>query len=122
MAGNRVVSCGKNGNGSWYARSQVTSISLWNYYASPTFYRNVITGTTGGTVTPDATGLPVASDVFVNAPDLADASNQISGNAFEDPCLAAGEVDTSLDSAEHAAWSIRLIANGKSLGNEPASR
>ncbi len=112
---NRVVSCGRNPDGSWYARKQVTAISLWNYYSAPDYSSNVITTTSGGMVVPDSNGNAVASDIYANSNDLT-SGNNVSGNIFSDVCLSRGTLSLAPEAAERAAWAAKLDASGNTPG------
>ncbi len=114
--GNRVVSCGQNGDGSWYALTQVTAVSLWNFYGAPSFFNNTITATGGGLVVPGPDGTPATSDIYANPTDIAQG-NTVAGNHFTDPCLTAAGLNRSAESAERAAWTQKLNASGNSPGN-----
>ncbi len=113
---NRVVSCGKNADGSWYARKQVTAVSVWNFYGAPAFTNNVITSTTGGIVVPDSNGNAVVSDSYIN-PDDASHSNSVSGNLFTNPCLMGGTINLAAEVGERGLWSAKLNETGNKPGN-----
>ena len=113
---NRVVSCGRNPDGTWYARKQVTAVSFWNYYSAPHFMNNRITGTGGGMVVPDNNGVPVASDVYTNASDLTQG-NSVTANSFTDPCLGSGAVSNQAETNERTLWTAKLNASGNTVGS-----
>ncbi len=113
---NRVVSCGKNADGSWYARKQVTAVSLWNYYSAPEFRDNVITSTAGGMVVPDNSGNAIASNTYADPNNLS-SSNNVSGNAFTNPCLVGGTISLTAEANERAVWAAKLSASGILPGN-----
>ena len=113
---NRVVSCGKNADGSWYARKQVTAVSLWNYYSAPEFRDNVITSTAGGMVVPDNSGNAIASNTYADPNNLS-SSNNVSGNVFTNPCLVGGTISLTAEANERAVWAAKLSASGILPGN-----
>jgi len=114
---NRIVSCGKDGSGKWYAWG-ANGVVIWNYYASTLFYNNTITGTVGGMVGPTTSQAPKAFDAWINGPDAADAGTSISPNDFSDPCLANGTVNLQAESAERAFWAAKIAAAGETIGDQ----
>ena len=115
---NRVVSCGQDANGVWYAMPTATAIAIWNYYKAPNFYSNVITSTGGGMVVPVAQGTFAASNTFTNAVDTQDTSNSIAGNHFTDPCMVKGAINLAAETAEWSSWQTKLQTNGEILGDQ----
>ena len=112
---NRVVSCGKDSQGNWYARNGLAAITVWNYYGAHNFTNNSITTTTGGIVSPDANGRPVATDVTTIA---ITATNSISGNQFTDPCLSGGSINLAAEDSERSFWATKLTNNNVVLGDQ----
>ena len=114
--GNRVVSCGMDSAGHWYAMPFVNAVVFWNYYAAPDFSHNVVTGTTGGMLKQNASGQPVTGDIYARTSDL-DVTDTYTENNFGDPCLMDGKVNLSAEDDERAYWVNKLIAHGISPGD-----
>lgn len=115
--GNRVVSCGIDTQGRWFAMPFVNAVILWNYYEAPDFYNNVIRNTGGGMLRPDVNGLPLAVDAWARTSDL-DATDSFSQNRFSDPCLTNGKITPQAEDAERARWLAKLSAAGITLGDQ----
>ena len=114
---NRVVSCGLDAGGKWFAMPFVNAVVFWNYYGAPEFNNNVITGTRGGVVRPDAQGKPMIADLYVRAPDL-NASDQSSGNPFNDPCFVNGSLHLQAEEDERTLWRTKLAAANITPGDQ----
>ncbi len=115
--GNRIVSCGKDSSGKWYAWG-ANGVVIWNYYASTLFYNNTITGTVGGMVGPTTNQAPKAFDAWINGPDATAPGTSISPNDFSDPCLANGTVNLQAESTERAFWAAKIAAAGEVIGDQ----
>jgi hypothetical protein len=114
---NRIVSCGENASGNWYAWG-ANAIVIWNYYGSTQFYNNSIGGTVGGMVGPGTNNAPITYDSWINPPDKLDAGTSISGNDFTDPCLVGGAVNLQAEDAERAYWAAKIAAAGELIGDQ----
>lgn len=108
---NRVVSCGTDAGGKWFAMPYVNAVVFWNYYGAPEFSNNIITGTQGGVLRPDAKGVPMVADLYTRTPDL-DASDRDTDNLFSDPCLAEGKINLQAEEEERTYWRTKLAAAG----------
>jgi hypothetical protein len=115
--GNRVVSCGMNSAGNWYAFGASATV-IWNYYGSKQFYNNSISGTDGGMVGPGPKSKPTAYDTWVNSSDVSDPGVSISGNNFTDPCLVGGAVNLQAEDAERAYWASKIAAADQLIGDQ----
>ncbi len=115
--GNRVVSCGMDEADRWFAMPFVNAAILWNAYGAPDFYNNVVKGTTGGMLKPDAQGQPVTGDLYARLSDL-DATDRFKHNRFSDPCLVDGQIDLAAENAERAHWAAKLSAGDITLGDQ----
>ncbi len=115
--GNRVVSCGMDAQGKWFAMPFVNAAILWNYYAAPDFYNNVVKGTKGGMLKPDANGQAITGDIWVRTSDL-NATDLFTHNHFTDPCLSDGKMNLEAEDAERARWAAKLSAANITLGDQ----
>ena len=113
---NRVVSCGKDAGGKWYARKQVTAVGIWNYYSAPYFFNNLVTSTAGGMVVPDGNGTAVVSNTFAIPSDLL-PNNSISGNLFTNPCFQVGSLELQAEQDERAYWGSKLNSQAEAPGD-----
>jgi len=116
--GNRIVSCGKDSFGNWFAMNSVNAAEMYNNYNSTHFYNNVITTTAGGMVRPDPNNNPMTADLWANAPDLKDPGNSASGNAFTDPCFSGTALILTPENAERAFWRAKVLAAGQLIGDQ----
>ena len=114
---NRVVSCGITGTGTWYAWG-ASAVVIWNYYQSPEFYNNTITGTAGGMVGPGTNKAPKVYDVWINAADQLDPGVSVSGSDFTDPCLVGGAISLQAEDNERAYWQAKIIAASELIGDQ----
>lgn len=114
---NRVVSCGVDAQGKWFAMPFVNAVVFWNYYGAPEFNNNVVTGTHGGVVRPNAQGKPMIADVYVRTPDL-NVSDQSSANLFSDPCFINGSLNLQAEEDERALWRTKLGAANVAPGDQ----
>ena len=114
-SGNRVVSCGMDSSGSWYARKDVAAIYVGNYYGASNFANNAISTTGGGLVTPDAQLHPMVSNISAVAPTL---SSAMTGNSFTDPCMVNGSVNLNAEDAERSAWQDKVANNAVVMGDK----
>ena len=111
VQGNRVVSCGEDASGNWFAMPFINGIIVWNYYGSSTFYNNTVAGTQGGMLRPSSTNTPQVADIWANTANL-DSSDNISNNSFTDPCLVNGQVNLSAEDAERTFWANKIASAG----------
>jgi hypothetical protein len=118
---NRVVSCGVDSSGNRYAWG-ATAVVLWNFYKSPHFFNNTITGTTGGMVGPaeNHTFKP-SNEYFVKA-GAEDPSNKIAGDDFTNPCLTGGTSNPKAEDAERARWATEVQAAHETIGDRHLAR
>ncbi len=112
---NRIVSCGVDAAGHRYAWG-ANAVVIWNYYKSPQFANNVITGTTGGMAAPAPGGQMRAANAWRSPDNNPDPSNAIRDSHFTDPCLADGELNLHAEDAERAAWAAKLAAAHQTVG------
>ena len=112
---NRVVSCGIDANGNWYAMPFVNAVVVWNYYGASDFENITVKGTGGGMLRPSATDQPIAVDLWARTSDL-DASDSVDNNAFTDPCLVNGGINLQAEDAERAAWAAKIASAAINIG------
>ncbi len=117
---NRVVSCGKDPAGGWYAMSYAIGQDLWDYYNSGTanFYNNTISNTLGGLVRPSSKLTPMPADSWVRTPDISYPGNGVNTTSFSDPCLVAGVINLAAETAERAYWQQKLVASNHLPGDQ----
>lgn len=114
MTDNRVVSCGRDSSGRWYAGPFGNASAIWNIRNATHFFNNHIGGTTGGLVRPDASGHPVIANAW--APETAAAAhNSLSGN-FEGPCKNFSRPGEA-DQREWSSWKAKVAAAHQVLGD-----
>lgn len=106
---NRVVSCGMDAQGKWFAMPFVNAVVLWNDYGAPHFNNIVVRGTRGGLLKPDAKSQPTSGDLWARASDL-DATDSYTKNHFTDPCMLDGAVDLQAEDGERIRWATKLTA------------
>ena len=119
--GNRVVSCGTDAQGHWFAMPFVNAVVLWNYYNAPEFYNNTVEGTRGGMVRPTAADQPMIADLWARTSDL-NGTDSFSPNGFTDPCFVNGEIDLQAEDAERALWVAKLSTAGIVPGDQHMPR
>ena len=119
-SGNRIVSCGQDGAGAWFAMSYANAASIWDFYGSgpSLFYNNTVTETAGGLVRPNVAGEPMAADFWGSALSMTYPGNSSSGNDFTNPCLAGGSLNLSAEDAERAYWAAKVSASGVLIGDQ----
>jgi hypothetical protein len=115
--GNRVVSCGRNANGTWYAMPFANAISIWNYRNSSQFYNNRIETTAGGLVRPNSNNSPMIADSWAYAPSLADNS-ALEKQAFTDPCIVNGQISLQAEANERTFWANKVYAARALIGDQ----
>jgi hypothetical protein len=115
--GNRVVSCGLNTNGTWFAMPFANAVSIWNYYGSAQFDNNTISGTVGGLVRPGSSGSAIIADSWINPPDAANG-NTLSSEAFANPCIVNSQVNMQAETAERNYWSSKVAAARELIGDQ----
>jgi hypothetical protein len=118
--GNRVVSCGQDSTGAWYAMTFANAASIWDSYGSgpALFFNNTITDTTGGLVRPNAQGNPMNADFWGSALSMTYPGNSTTGNDFTNPCLLNGQLNLAAEDAERAYWAAKIAANQESIGDQ----
>ena len=114
---NRVVSCGIDSAGNWFAMPFVNAVVVWNYYGAPDFGDITVEGTGGGVLRPSATDQPMIVDVWARTSDL-NATDSINSNAFTDPCLQNGQLYLQAEDDERAAWAAKLAAASITPGDQ----
>ncbi len=114
---NRVVSCGQNTGGDWFAMSFVNAEVMWNYAGSSEFYNNTIDSTSGGMVRPNTDSAPMIADSWVYLPDLIN-NNSITNESFSDPCFVNGQIDLNAEDAERSAWASKVASAGVLIGDQ----
>jgi hypothetical protein len=114
---NRIVSCGVTSSGLHYAWGASAAV-IWNYYKDPQFKNNVITGTTGGMVGPGSHNKMKAYDMWEPSTDVADTSNKIGSDSFDDPCIRNGTLNLKAESDERAYWAAKVSSAHKLIGDQ----
>ena len=112
---NRLVSCGQDASGNWFAMPFANAVVVWNYYGSGTFFNNSVEGTMGGFLRPSATGAPQVADLWVRTSDV-NFTDNLGHNSFTDPCLVHGQVNLDAEAAERGVWANKLASAGISPG------
>ncbi len=118
--GNRVVSCGRDAAGNWYAAPSAVGIYLWDVYGSgPSLYfNNTLTATAGGLVRANGQGNPMASDMWGSPQSLTYPGNSIGGNDFTNPCLVNGQLNLAAEDAEQAYWAAKVANAEETIGDQ----
>jgi hypothetical protein len=125
--GNRVVSCGQDASGNWYAAPFANAVSIWDSYGSgpSLFYNNTVTDSAGGLVRPNSSGNPMAADFWGSSLSMTYPGNSTSGNDFTNSCLANGAVNGQLNLAAEAAelsyWTAKVTAANQQIGSRQPS-
>ena len=114
---NRVVSCGQNSSGDWFAMPFVNAEIMWNYTGSSQFYNNTIDSTSGGVIRPNTNGTPMVADTWVYPPDLIN-NNSIINESFSDPCFVNGQINLAAEDAERSAWADKVASAGVLIGDQ----
>jgi hypothetical protein len=119
-SGNRIVSCGQDASGTWFAMAYANAASIWDsYHSGPSlFYNNTVTATAGGLVRPNAEGDPMAADFWGSALSMTYPGNSASGNDFTDPCFVNGTLNLAAEEAERAYWAAKAAASGELIGDQ----
>lgn len=115
--GNRVVSCGVDEAGNRYAWGASAAV-IWNYYKSPEFYNNTITGTTGGMVGPGPNKTFKADNEFFVKIDNTSPTNAITESNFTNPCLSGDASNPKAEDAERARWKSEVAAAHEAIGDQ----
>jgi hypothetical protein len=115
---NRVVSCGQDNSGAWFAVPSANAAFLWNAYNSMDFYNNTITGTSGGLVRPSPNNTPMIADIWAPESSLSLPGNSIGTNEFTDPCLSEGVLNLQGEDAERAFWTAKVSAENQLIGDQ----
>lgn len=116
VSANRVVSCGLDSSGHWFAMPFVNAIVVWNYYSDPAFGNLAVGGTAGGMVRPSGSGTPQIADMWARTEDL-NGSDQLQANQFTDPCMVDGQVNSNAENNERAVWTNKLSNAGITPGS-----
>jgi hypothetical protein len=122
--GNRIVSCGQDASGAWFAMPFAEGASIWDGYSSgpSLFYNNTVSATAGGLVRPGPNGNPVAADFWGSSLSMSYPGNSSSGNLFTDPCLstyaATGSLKLAAEDAERAWWIAQAAATDELIGDQ----
>jgi hypothetical protein len=118
--GNRIVSCGQDASGTWFAVSYAVAADIWDAYGSGPqhFYNNTVTAAAGGLVHPNAEGNPVAADFWGSALSMTYPGNSASGNDFTNPCLTNGTLNPAAEDAERAYWTAKISAANEQIGDQ----
>ena len=115
--GNRVVSCGRNANGTWFAMPYANAVSIWNYKNSSQFYDNRIETTAGGLVRPNTNNTPMTADSWIYGPDMTD-NNALEEQKFTDPCIVNGQLSLQAEANERAFWASKVNASRSLIGDQ----
>ena len=118
--GNRVVSCGIDSTGAWFAMPYANAAYIWDSYGTGAqfFYNNTVSGTAGGLIRPDPNDKPMIADLWVNGPDATDPGVSSAGNAFTNPCVSGGSVNIQAEAAERAYWAAKAAAANELIGDQ----
>ncbi len=123
-SGNRIVSCGQDAPGAWFAMTYANAASIWDEYQSgpALFFNDTVTASAGGLVIPNAQDKPVAADFWGSALSMTYPGNSASGNDFTDPCLSTyastGTLNLAAEDAERAYWIAKAAAAGELIGDQ----
>ena len=104
---NRVVSCGVDAEGQWYAASFVNAVVMWNYYGAPQFTNNRVESTWGGMLRPAPDGTPMIVDAWARSADL-NTTDGVQLSSFTDPCYQDGQLNLAAEDAERTFWQRKL--------------
>jgi nitrous oxidase accessory protein NosD len=124
VTGNRIVSCGQDASGAWFAMNYANATSIWDSYASgpSLFFNDTVTASAGGLVIPNAQGKPAAADFWGSALSMTYPGNSASGNDFTNPCLSTyastGSLNFAAEDAERAYWIAKAAAAGELIGDQ----
>ena len=120
VTGNRVVSCGQDASGNWFAMSFALAAYIWDAYGSgpSLFYNNTVTGSAGGLVRPAANGTPAAADFWGSATSMTYPGNAATNNDFTNPCLANGQLNLAAEDAERAYWAAKVAQAQQQIGDQ----
>jgi len=118
--GNRIVSCGQDASGTWFAMTYANAASIWDGYNSgpALFFNNTVTATAGGLVRPNAEDNPMAADFWGSPLSMTYPGNSASGNDFTNPCLVNGTLNLAAEDAERAFWAAKVAAAGELIGDQ----
>lgn len=118
--GNRIVSCGEDAAGNWYARISANATSIWDGYGSgpSLFYNDSITNSAGGLVRPNASGNPMAADFWGDPLSMTYPGDFANGNSFTDPCLDGDTVNLAAEANESAYWAAKVAAANELIGDQ----
>jgi len=119
VKGNRVVSCGVDAYGNWFAMPYADGVYLWNFYGVPqsNFYNLTIKTTAGGIIRPTSANTPMTADSWINTPDT-NASDSIGLKSFNDPCLVNGVLNPQAENNERNYWAAKKASAGVLLGDQ----
>ena len=112
---NRIVSCGQDASGTWFAAPFVNAVIVTNYYQAPTFTNHTVSGNVGGMVRPSATNVPIAVDFWS---DSMGPTDQVSTTGFTDPCFVGGKISLTAETNERAFWAAKLKNNHILIGDQ----
>jgi hypothetical protein len=120
VTGNRVVSCGQDTSGQWFAAPFALGVYLWDAYGSgpSLYYNNTVTATAGGLVRPNSSGAPMAADAWASGLSGAYPGNSMAGNDFTDPCLVNGQLNLAAEDAERNYWATKVANAGEQIGDQ----
>jgi hypothetical protein len=119
-AGNRIVSCGQDAGGAWFAMSYANATSIWDFYKTgpSLFYNNTITDSAGGLVRPNSQDNPMAANFWGSSLSMTYPGNASTGNDFTNPCLVDGKLNLAAEDAERAYWAQKVAAGGELIGDQ----
>jgi hypothetical protein len=119
-SGNRIVSCGQDTSGAWFAVSYANATSIWDSYKSgpSLFYNDTVTDSAGGLVRPNAEGNPMDADFWGSSLSMTYPGNASSGNDFTNPCLVNGKLNLAAEDAERAYWAQKIAAADELIGDQ----
>jgi hypothetical protein len=120
VIGNRVVSCGQDASGQWFAASFALGVYLWDAYGSgpSLYYNNAVTATAGGFVRPNSAGAPMAADAWASSLSVTYPGNWMAGNDFTDPCFVNGQLNLAAEDAERNYWATKVANAGEQIGDQ----
>jgi hypothetical protein len=114
---NRIVSCGKDSNGTWLAGQNGSALGMWNYYNTNQYYNNLISGNSGGIIVQDANGQPINSDYYIPSVSVA-LNDVVIDNSMDHPCWVNGTLSQAAEANERTSWEQRVKDSGIVLGDQ----
>jgi hypothetical protein len=114
---NRIVSCGRDAAGNWFAMPFANAIVAYNFYNGPSYGYLQVAGTAGGYIRPDASNLPISTDLYTYKLD-GTSTIKLKQQAFTDPCMVNGTLTLQPETNERVYWATKLKNAGILLGDQ----